>query len=170
MHDSLFFFENTAVYCVLECICTAVQILLEELPCTQSWNTKDKALFQNTTQFYQNQCRGLHFRILYARQFNFTRQSCPALNLEYYQKILVHQFLFLIGQYSVAEIWYFIKKRNENGKNTNFMRKKNKQMPKKSYKSVKQHSYSVLAPLTRDVTCSKLLRDGEIEIWYHFVR
>ena len=134
MHDSLFFFENTAVYCDLECICAAVQISLKELLCTKSWNTKDKALFQNTTQLQQNRCCGLHLRILYARQFNFTRQSCHALNLEYYQKILGHQFLFLIGQYFVAEIWYFIKNRNENDKNTNFMRKKNKQMPKSHIK------------------------------------
>ena len=40
--------------------------------------------------------------------------------------ILDHQFLFLIGRYSAAEICYFIKKRNENDKNTNFIMKKNK--------------------------------------------
>ena len=37
-----------------------------------------------------------------------------------------HQFLFLTGQYSILEICYFIKKRNENDKNTNFMMKTKK--------------------------------------------
>ena len=45
-----------------------------------------------------------------------------------------HEFMFLIGQYSVAEILCFIKKNNENDKNTNFMMKNNKKMPKKYMK------------------------------------
>ena len=39
---------------------------------------------------------------------------------------LDHQFLFLIGWYSVAEIWCLIKKRNENDKNTIFRMRNNK--------------------------------------------
>ena len=40
--------------------------------------------------------------------------------------ISYHLFWFLIGWYSVVEIWYFIKKRKENGINTIFLMKNNK--------------------------------------------
>ena len=43
--------------------------------------------------------------------------------------ISYHLFRFLIGQYSVVEIRYFIKKRNNNDKNT---KQKNKTNPRKS--------------------------------------
>ena len=37
-----------------------------------------------------------------------------------------HQCRFLIGQYSIVEIWYFILKKNENDKNMNCLMKRNK--------------------------------------------
>ena len=46
-----------------------------------------------------------------------------------------HQFTFLIGQYAVAEIWYFIKKRDENDKNK-FMMKNSKKISKKYMKAL----------------------------------
>ena len=64
--------------------------------------------------------------------------------------ILDHQFLFLIGWCSAAEIWYFTKKRNENDKKHIFHDEKEQ---KKAQNSI---LYSELTPLTRDVTCSKL--------------
>ena len=65
---------------------------------------------------------------------------------------LDHQFLFLIGWYSAAEIWCLVKKRNENDKNTIFTMRNNKE-GKKSKQSI---LYSELILLTRDATCSKL--------------
>ena len=47
-----------------------------------------------------------------------------------------HQHTFLIGYYFVADIWYFIKKRNENNKNANFILKSNKKY-QKVHKSIK---------------------------------
>ena len=48
-----------------------------------------------------------------------------------------------------------MKKRNENHKNTEFMMKNN------VYESINWYFYYKLAPLTRDVICTKLYRDGE---------
>ena len=63
--------------------------------------------------------------------------------------ILDHQFLFLIGRYSAAEICYFIKKRNENDKNKFYNEKEQKKLKKGFFLN------SELTTLTRDVTCSK---------------
>ena len=46
------------------------------------------------------------------------------------RKISDHQFLFLTDWYFAAEIWYFIKKINQND-NANFMMKKDKEKQKK---------------------------------------
>ena len=53
------------------------------------------------------------------------------------------------------------KKRDENDKNTNFLdEKQQKNAKRKVYVNI-SILYSELAPLTRDVTCSKLQRYGE---------
>ena len=79
----------------------------------------------------------LHFKILHARQFNFPRKYFRALNLRYYQTVLLaipdHQFLFPIGWYFVAEIWYFIKQKK-------FCGEEQQKNAKKVFESVKQYS------------------------------
>ena len=68
--------------------------------------------------------RKMRRRLFHALTDNFL-SSIP-LTISY------HQFRFLIGSYSVVEIWYFIKKkRKENYKNTTFLVKHNKKMPNK---------------------------------------
>ena len=67
---------------------------------------------------------------LFFKQMPFTVHAFP-LTISY------HQFQFLIGYYSVAEIWYFIQKRNENDKSTNFLMKTDNKNAKKVYVNTK---------------------------------
>ena len=60
--------------------------------------------------------------------------------------ISYHLFRFLIGQYSVAEIRYFIKKRNERDKNTNFFMKKKTKKRQKSICKYKVAFFTVKSP------------------------
>ena len=55
-----------------------------------------------------------------------TKQSAPLT-------ILDHQFLFLIHWYSAAEIWHFIRKRNENDKKHKFYDEKEQEEAKKVF-------------------------------------
>ena len=64
-----------------------------------------------------------------------------------------HQFTFVIGQYSIAKIWYFIWKRTENDKNTNFVMKNKKKMPKKYIKIL---SNIILWTSSTDLWCNML--------------
>ena len=67
-------------------------------------------------------------------------------------------FLLLIDQYFVAEIWYFIKKRNENDTNTIIWWKTAKKMPRRYMWKWSGILCCELALLTSDVTYSKLDR------------
>ena len=64
----------------------------------------------------------------------------------------------------LRKIWYFIKKRSENYKNTNLTMKNNNNNNNKAKKNMKALSNIFmmnLPPLTGDVICSKLWRDRE---------
>ena len=52
-----------------------------------------------------------------------------------------HQFTFLMCSYSVAEIGYLVKKRNEIDKNTNFMMKNNKKSPRNHMKALSKNFF-----------------------------
>ena len=60
--------------------------------------------------------------------------------------ISYHLFRFLIGWYSVAEIRYFIKRKDEYDKNTSFLTKNNKKMPR-NIRKYKVAFFTVNSPL-----------------------
>ena len=80
-----------------------------------------------------------------------------------------HQFMFLIGLYSFAEIRYFIKKRNENDKNKSFMTKNNKKIPG-TYMKALSNIFTMKSPHPPVMKYAPNFRETEKIHWFHFVR
>ena len=89
----------------------------------------------------------------------------------YYRNFACHDNIYICLSI-FSRIWYFIKKRNKNDKNTNFIMKNNIKMRISNKISISKHKASFfyeLDPLSRDLIWKYIKCIRKI-YWYHLVR